>query len=287
LKLKKVDLENAARGIRDDFDEFHVEFKAMTRQAAHVFANRDWQAGQQLSVTRLDLYKHYVARTECRLREILEQNFRDHATWKVLKTAFAALISDRRDGPIVESFFNSVLRKLFINEGISEEIEFIDFQRRVLNTNPQEPVFKRFYLGSDDLETIWTRILLSYRFSFRFKHFEQDIERIAAAIRKQVLERFGRLEEVDQLDMISSVFYRNKGAYLVGKITKGNVQIPIVLPLIHTEDGVVIDGVLFSKNDISIVFSFSRSYFLVDSESPVDLIHFLRPLMKHKNLTPA
>ncbi len=285
MKLQKVDIENAARGIRDDFDEFHVQFKDMTRQAAHVFANRQWEVGQQLAVTRLDLYKHYVARTEARLREILKQNFSDHATWKVLKTAFAVLISDRRDGPIVESFFNSVLRKLFINEGINEEIEFIDFHRRVLNTNPQEPIYKRFYLGSDNLETIWTRILRSYNFSFKFKHPELDIERVANAIRTKVLEHFGRLEEVDQLDMIRSVFYRNKGAYLVGKITKGNVQIPIVLPLIHSDDGVVIDGVLFSKNDISIVFSFSRSYFLVDSESPVDLIHFLRPLMKHKNMS--
>lgn len=285
MKQERAYIEKAARGIRDDFDEFHVEFKAMTRKAADIFANQEWEAGQVLAVTRLDLYKHYVARTETRLKQILKKNFRDHATWKVLKSSFAALISDRRDGPIVESFFNSVLRKLFINEGIDEEIEFIDFQRRVLNTNPQEPIYKRFYLGSDDLETIWTRILRSYRFSFKFKNLELDIERVAAAIRTKVLERFGRLEEVDQLDMVRSVFYRNKGAYLVGKITKGNVQIPIVIPLIHAEGGVVIDGVLFSKNDISIVFSFSRSYFLVDSESPVDLIHFLRPLMKHKNLS--
>jgi isocitrate dehydrogenase kinase/phosphatase len=93
------------------------------------------------------------------------------------------------------------------------------------------------------------------------------------------------MEEVDQMDMILSVFYRNKGAYLVGKITKGNIQIPIVLPIVHFEDGARIDGVLFKKKEISIVFSFSRSYFFVESDTPVDLIHFLRPLMKHKNLS--
>ncbi len=87
------------------------------------------------------------------------------------------------------------------------------------------------------------------------------------------------------MDMIQSVFYRNKGAYLVGKITKGNIQIPIVLPLVHFEDGAKIDGVLFKKKEISIVFSFTRSYFFVESGTPVDLIHFLRPLMRHKNLS--
>jgi isocitrate dehydrogenase kinase/phosphatase len=280
-----LSLQRTAEVIRDDFDEFHVEFKLMTGQATEIFANRSWVKGQQLAITRLDLYKHYVNRTEHRVQEILQKNFQDHATWRLLKMKFAELVSERRDGPIVESFFNSVLRKLFINEGIDEEVEFIDFQRRVLQTNPKEPVYKRFYLGSDNLETIWSRIIRSYEFTFQFKDLEGDIERIAAAIRNQVVERFGRMAEVDQMDMIRSVFYRNKGAYLVGKITKGNIQIPIVLPLIHFEDGVRIDGVLFRKNDISIVFSFSRSYFLVDSESPVDLIHFLRPLMRHKNMS--
>ncbi len=271
--------------MRDDFDEFHVEFKSMTHKAGDIFARRAWAKGQELATTRLDLYRHYVSRTEDRVKDILQKKFRDHATWRILKLKFAELVAQRRDGPIVESYFNSVLRKLFINEGIDEEIEFIDFERRVLQTNPIEPVYQRFYLGSDNMETIWSRILRSYGFTFKFRDLEGDIERIAHAIRKQVIERFGRLEEVDQMDMIRSVFYRNKGAYLVGKITKGNIQIPIVLPLVHFEDGVIIDSVLFSKNEISIVFSFTRSYFLVDAESPVDLIHFLRPLMKHKNMS--
>ncbi|MCF8463718.1 MAG: bifunctional isocitrate dehydrogenase kinase/phosphatase [Flavobacteriales bacterium] len=278
-------IQRAAEVMRDDFDEFHIEFKAMTRKAGDIFARRDWVEGQELSVTRLNLYLPYVARTEERVKTILKAKFADRATWRILKLKFAELVSDRRDGPIVETYFNSVLRKLFINEGLDEEIEFINFERKVLQTNPKEPIYQRFYLGSDNLETIWSRILRSYGFRFKFKDLEGDVERIANAIRTQVVERFGRLEEVDQMDMIRSVFYRNKGAYLVGKITKGNIQIPIVLPLVHFEDGVIIDGVLFSKNDISIVFSFTRSYFLVDAESPVDLIHFLRPLMKHKNLS--
>jgi isocitrate dehydrogenase kinase/phosphatase len=282
---KNQAIADAAKVILEDFDEFHIAFKALTRKASGIFANRAWREGQELAVTRLDLYKVYVLRSEAKLIEILKKDFKDHATWKVLKSKFAELVSERRDGPIVESYFNSVLRKFFINQGIDEEVEFINFERRVLQTNPKEPIYKRFYLGSDNLETIWSRILKAYQFQFAFSNLEADVERIATAIRDQVTERFGRLEEVDQMDMIRSVFYRNKGAYLVGKITKGNIQIPIVLPLIHTEDGVKVDGILFSKNDISIVFSFTRSYFLVDTENPVDLIHFLRPLMRHKNLS--
>lgn len=274
-----------AEVIRSSFDRFHVEFKSLTAKAADIFAQRAWSEGQKLAMTRLDLYRHYVSDTEKQVRKLLQKSIRDRAVWRILKLQFAALVSERRDGPIVESFFNSVLRKLFIREGIDAELEFIDFERRVLNTNPTEPIYQRFYLGSDNLEIIWSRIIRSYDFKFKFKDLEGDIERIATAIRDQVKEKFGGMRQVDQLDMIRSVFYRNKGAYLVGKITKGNIQIPIVLPLVHFEDGAQVDGALFAKNEISIVFGFSRSYFAVESESPVDLIHFLRPLMKQKNLS--
>lgn len=282
---QKPNVIGAAEVIRNDFDEFHRHFKELTKKAETIFTNKAWKDGQRLSVKRLDLYKKYVNRTENSVRQLLLSSLEDRAVWKQLKPAFASLIAERRDGPIVESYFNSVVRKIFIKEGIDEEIEFIDFERRVLQTNPKEPIYKRFYLGNDDLETIWTRIIRSYDFKFSFAELERDIESIAIAIRHKIKEKFGRVEEVDQLDMVRSVFYRNKGAYLVGKITKGNIQIPIVLPLVHFDDGVRIDGALFSKNDIAIVFSFTRSYFMVESENPVDLIHFLRPLMKHKNMS--
>jgi len=278
-------ISDVAKTILGNWDRFHAKFKELTHQAEEIFNQRAWTEGQKLAVTRLDLYRIHVASTEEDVRAMLNNDIADRGTWKLLKQEFAILLAERRDGPIAESFFNSVLRKLFAKEGIDQELEFIYFERKVLYTNPSEPIYQRFYLGSDNLETIWTRIIKSYHFKFKFKDLEADIEKVAEAIRSRVKEKFGRLEDVDQLDMIRSVFYRNKGAYLVGKITKGNVQIPILLPLVHFDDGVLIDGALFSKNDISIVFSFSRSYFFVESENPVDLIHFLRPLMKHKNLS--
>ncbi|MBI1289047.1 MAG: bifunctional isocitrate dehydrogenase kinase/phosphatase [Flavobacteriales bacterium] len=277
-------IKKAAEIIRDEFDAFHADFKELTSKAPDIFARKAWKEGQKLSRNRLNLYKEYVADTEANIRQILGEDIEDRNAWRDLKQQFAVLISQRRDGPIVESFFNSVLRKLFRDQGIDHDIEFINFERRVLQTNPPEPIYQRFYLGSDNLETIWIRIIRSYEFQFKFADLDADLEMIVKAIRQKVMDKFGRVEEVDQMDMIRSVFYRNKGAYLVGKITKGNVQIPIVLPLMHTKDGVRFDSVLFSKNDIAIVFSFSRSYFMVESDNPVDLILFLRPLMSHKNL---
>ena len=274
-----------AQVIYDGFDEYHTAFKALTRHASKVFAFRDWSAVPELTRNRQSHYRDFIDKTAQRVTLILGDAINEYATWASLKREFAILILERRDGPISESFFDSVLRKMFSTEVIDADLEFINFHHRGINTNPSEPIYDRFYLGSDEMETMWARILKSYGFRFDFQDFDRDVEQIAEAIRAKIVETLGRLEDVDQLDMVRSVFYRNKGAYLVGKITKGNVQIPVVLPLLHHEDGAAVDGVLLSKDEIAVIFSFSRTYFFVESENPVELIHFLRPLMSHKNLS--
>lgn len=277
---------SGALAIRDGFDTYHRSFKALTRHAGKVFALRDWAAIPDLTKRRQSLYKDSVRETADSVTAIIGEDLRYHGVWAALKLGFSDEIAHRRDAPIAQSFFNSVVRTMLRTEGIDPDIEFMDHQRRlIVSGSPSEPIYDRFYLGRDQLETLWARILRSYGFQFVFQDFDRDVEMIARAIREKVVEKFGHQEEVDQLDMVRPVFYRNKGAYIVGKITKGNVHIPVVLPLLHHDDGVAVDGVLLSKDEIAVIFSFSRSYFFVESDSPVDLIHFLRPLMSHKNLS--
>lgn len=274
-------IRQAAINIRDSFDRFHVEFKIMTHHASLRFEHRDWQAIQSDSMERLDHYKKYVTASVERTRELLSDKINDHATWAELKNEFSKLVANRYDGPIVETFFNSVLRKIFISEGINEEIEFIDFDRDVIFVNPDQPIYNSFFLGSDSIEIVVRRIIASYNFSFKFADFESDIAYMTERCTKAVRKAFVKLS-FDRVDMLRSVFYRNKGAYLVGRIIKGNKLIPVVIPMVHSERGVEVDNVLLTQDEISIVFSFTRSYFFVEAENPAELIHFLRPLMPQK-----
>lgn len=274
-------IRQTASEIRDSFDRFHVEFKIMTRHASLRFENRDWQAIQSDSMERLDHYKKYVASSVERTRQLLSDKITDHATWVELKKEFSTLVENRYDGPIVETFFNSVLRKIFITHSINEEIEFIDFDRDVIFVNPDKPIYESFFLGSDTLEIVVRRIFASYNFKFRFKDLEADIAYTTERITKAVRKAFVKIS-FDRVDMLHSVFYRNKGAYLVGRIIRGNKIIPLVIPLVHNENGAEVDNVLLTQDEISVVFSFTRSYFFVEAENPAELIHFLRPLMPQK-----
>jgi isocitrate dehydrogenase kinase/phosphatase len=58
---------------------------------------------------------------------------------------------------------------------------------------------------------------------------------------------------------------------------------PMCLPLLHNARGqLVIDAAMFSADDLLLVFSFARAYFMVDMEVPSAYVQFLRSLMPRK-----
>ena len=86
-----------------------------------------------------------------------------------------------------------------------------------------------------------------------------------------------------QLQVLSGLFFRNKGAYVVGKIINGFTEEPFALPLLHNKTGkLVIDAALFGEADMLILFSFARAYFMVDMEVPSAYVQFLRSMMPRK-----
>ena len=86
-----------------------------------------------------------------------------------------------------------------------------------------------------------------------------------------------------QVQVLSSAFYRNQAAYIVGKVVNGNDQLPFVVPVIHDADGrLALDAVLLEPESISVVFSLSRAYFLVEMDVPSAFVEFLRSIMPAK-----
>jgi isocitrate dehydrogenase kinase/phosphatase len=84
--------------------------------------------------------------------------------------------------------------------------------------------------------------------------------------------------------VLSSLFFRNKGAYVIGKVVNGYRELPFSLPILHNEagDALVIDTALIGEDDLQMLFSFARAYFMVDMEIPSAYVQFLRSMMPRK-----
>ena len=83
---------------------------------------------------------------------------------------------------------------------------------------------------------------------------------------------------------LSNLFYRNKGAYVVGRIINGGQCRHRSHCRCCTTPAAssTIDTVLSTEDDIVMLFSYARAYFMVDMVVPSAYVQFLRSLMPRK-----
>jgi isocitrate dehydrogenase kinase/phosphatase len=197
-----------------------------------------------------------------------------------MKAVFSGFITERDDWELAETFFNSVTRRIFTTVGVDHQIEFVATDFETPPTRPRAPVYRSYNRGNSTAELL-QQVVQDYRFAAPFADLSRDTAAAASSIEYQLLA-LGALQSIDRLEMVRSPFFRGMGAYLVGRFFSGSHRIPLVLALIHTPDGIIIDGIILDENSISILFSFAHSYFHVEVERPYDLVHFLKTLMPRK-----
>jgi isocitrate dehydrogenase kinase/phosphatase len=274
--------ERAAETIRLGFLRYLDEFGAITRRAQRRFEQSDWAGAQADAVERLHLYRKGVDPVVAEVRTILGDHLTDPAIWTAMKAGYSAAIANRDDFDIAETFFNSITRRIFDTVGVDQRIEFVDTDFVTPPTHSRRPVY-RTYQRSDDTTALIEEILSDYALDVPYEDVRRDAGLVAERIEQRLLD-VGALRVVELAEVIDAHFYRGKGAYVIGRLFSGSHDLPIVLALANTDTGVVVDAVLLHDDELSVLFSFTRSYFHVDTERPYDLARFLQQLMPRKRL---
>ncbi len=269
-----------AKSILAAYQDYQDRFREITRRAQSRFEERDWHGLQHDAIQRLDLYRLVIDYIVAAIRVILGASIQDIGLWSAMRAALSDLVRDRSDIELVETFFNSVTRRIFATVGVDPRIEFVssDFDARPPSG---EPVVKSYEPRGRSLPQTIRDILTECAFAAPFEDLERDAELAAKAIHREwravVLRR-----PIEAIELVRWVFYRNKGAYLVGRLRIGAEVLPLVLALHHERNGVFVDAVLMTEDEVNIVFSFTRSYFHVDVDRPRELVVFLKSLMPRK-----
>ncbi len=269
----------AARTIHDAFDTYHDEFKAISRRARLRFEQREWANWQADAVERLELREQIVQRVVSGLHTLLGGEATNKQLWLAIKRQYARVIARRKDVELAETFYNSVTRRILVTVGVEPELEFVWFGVTVLPTG-DSPI-ARLYMQVTTLAEMVKSILLDYQFAVPYADIDGDARLVADRVERQLTEIWDTAD-FEAMEMLKSVFYRNKGAYLVGRIRKRNRIIPFILPLLHSPEGIIVDTALVGEDEASIVFSFTRSYFHVEAEIPGHLVGFLKSILPLK-----
>ncbi|MDG2967234.1 bifunctional isocitrate dehydrogenase kinase/phosphatase [Pseudomonas extremaustralis] len=272
-----------ARTILEGFDDYREHFRQITDGARERFEKAQWQQGQAASAARINLYEEKVSEVTARLREnFAEAVLLDIDAWPLVKSAYIGLIDLRFDDELSETWYNSIFCGLFSHDLISDGCMFVHTTRPSLRR--ARAAQTRIYTPVGRISDMLGQIFADYSFSEPYADLSADLRRIEAQLRENLPDWVCKDPDL-KVELFSSVLYRNKGAYLVGRIYTHDEQWPLVIPLLHREgQGIQIDALITDEADVSIIFSFTRSYFMVDVPVPAEFIGFLKRILPGKHI---
>ncbi|MGL4650220.1 MAG: isocitrate dehydrogenase kinase/phosphatase AceK regulatory subunit, partial [Caldilineaceae bacterium] len=270
----------AATAILDGFEHYFRDFRAISGRAHGHFERREWRAWQTDAVERLAVRERVIQSVALGLREMLGADLHEVELWRNIKYTFGSISARMPNLELAETFFNSVTRRIMGTIGVNRNLEFVWFGATILPGRDQ-PDHLRRYLRLTDTADVFRSILIDTAFNVPWASLEEDCRLLAAALEGE-LTCVWEAPEFESIEMLKTVFYRNKGAYLIGRIRRRNQVLPIVLPLLHANGGLQVDAALFSEEEASKVFSFTRAYFHVDADNPVEIVGFLKSIMPLK-----
>lgn len=280
--MNREAIKTAAGRIHEGYQTYIRTFNELTSYAPIFFRDRDWSGMQLNHKRRLRLYKDQVNACRLLLKETLDKEVQSHAFWKETKEYYSWIITERKDKEVAETFFNSVIRKSFPVKGADPHIMFVHEGYDTCDIHPQEKLYHS-YPSHWGLQKIIRNIVADFDFGVPYLNKEADIQFLVRAVREIILTRYVATEKTTT-QVLKSVFYRNKAAYLIGRTHIGDKWMPFIIPFLNGPKGVFVDTLIFDPKIMAHLFSYTRSYFMVEAAIPSQLVSFLNSVITHKQI---
>jgi isocitrate dehydrogenase kinase/phosphatase len=271
-----------ALAILAGFDRHYALFRYNAQQAKARYERADWHGIRKLASERIAFYDQRVLEAIERIESEFRANDLDERVWPQVKRNYVALLADHKQPELAETFFNSVCTKILHRTYFHNDFIFV---RPAVSTEylDADPVSYRVYYPT---QFGWTRalrqILIDVGFACPFVDAERDLALIRDAARAHLETNFVPASDC-QLHVLRTPFFRNKGAYLIGRLINDGELLPFALPILQDSRGrLYIDAILFGEDQVEALFNFSRAYFMVDMDVPSAYVQFLKSLMPTK-----
>jgi isocitrate dehydrogenase kinase/phosphatase len=274
-----------AKAMMDGFNRHYRLFRTESARAKHRFETRDWRGQQRAQRERIEFYDLRVMECVRRLVKEFDAGDQPMDVWEQVKLHYIGLLVNHHQPELAETFFNSVTTKILQRAYFQNDFIFVRpavSTEYIENEEPTaRPTYRCYYPTAETMEAEVLRMIQDFALTVPFDDMERDAALVLTAMKRHF--DHVKLRANFQFQVLSSLFFRNKGAYIVGKIINGFQEVPFALPVLHNrEDKLVIDAALFGEDDLLILFSFARAYFMVDMEIPSAYVQFLRSMMPRK-----
>ncbi len=302
LSPKQLSAHDVVGMILQGFNRHYSLFRYSAQRAKALFESGNWRDIQQLSRERIEYYdtrvRECVASLDAALKgsEASPANAGQHtrltpeqmAFWQAAKTAYVGLLTGHRQPECAETFFNSVSCRILHRDYFHNDFLFVRPAVATDYIDSRLPSYRVYYPARDGLKESLLSMVADFGLAAPYTDLPADarlLARKAVAELRRVVTREGgqRIAPDCQIHVLNSLFFRNKGAYIVGRLINQSAVHPFAIALLRTPSGhITLDALLPSADDLSTLFSFTRAYFLVDMEAPSAYVNFLATLLPRK-----
>jgi len=273
-------VQDCAQTLVDLFADYNAEFRAVTQRARHRFEERDWRGSQRDAVERIELYSKYVDTGVESMHRRLGEDVHERAIWSSIKRRYAELIDPLPDNEFKKTYFCSITRKTFATVGVDPAVEFFALDLDPLGSVTTH-VETKDYVNRGSIDLLVEELLADFRFRAPYRDFDLSVKRVADEL-KASLDSGSERRTVEKLEVIKEVFYQMTRAYLVGRISGRGWTLPFVVALRNHDSGVLVDAIMLDESTVSVLFSFTRSYFHVDLAHVGEAVKFLKEILPRK-----
>ncbi|HEK2726890.1 bifunctional isocitrate dehydrogenase kinase/phosphatase [Proteus mirabilis] len=270
-----------AQTILQGFDAQYGRFLEITSGAQYRFEQADWHGIQLAMKERIRLYDNHVGLVVEQLRCIRHDIDKESVFLQKVKERYTQLLPNYPRFEIAESFFNSVYCRLFHHRELNKKNLFVFSSQPAYRFAQAPRPLSRTFVIQSDLPALLQDILSRLPLRLPWQNKSRDIQFICQTLYAQFSH-----EELQNavFHIANELFYRNKAAWMIGKIAINDQFIPLLLPIHNIEQHLVIDTCLTTTDEASIVFGFARSYFMVYAPFPAALVTWLRDILPEKSI---
>lgn len=271
-----------ARTILDGFDKHYRLFRETSAAARERFARADWAGVRAASRARIDMYDQRVEEGVAVVTAAFPEAATDESLWPRIKKTYISLLYDHLQPELAETFFNSVACRVLRRRYFHNDFIFVRPAVAAEHIEAEESTWRCYHPLKGRLAITLSRMVADLDLGLPLADPVACRRRLLAAVRRWFPPP-RELHPNFQIQVLSSPFYRNEGAYVVGRVMNGNKQHPFVVALRHHPDGGLrVDALLHEREHLANLFSVAHAYFMVDMQVPSAWVAFLHEILPEK-----
>lgn len=271
-----------AKTILNGFERHISLFIEITQSAKQRFELCQWSKVQEAAKARTTFYDQRVNETFDTIKQDFFIQELNDDLWQQVKRDYIELLKNHQQPELAETFYNSVFCHLFERKYYHNAYIFVESTASRLDAQETPKIFKRYTPADKGLRETIVDIMNDHKSEIPYQDLDADVETLIRAFRRQAEKTRFKLADLT-FDILNFTFYRNKGAYIIGRVLSPAGETPFIVSVLHGDKGgLTIDALLTKSESMAVVFGFARAYFFVDCLHPHALVNFLQGLIPHK-----